>query len=45
LGPGNDRVAFTLSNFTTLNIDGGAGTDVVIKTTTTIGTLHQTTVP
>ena len=45
LGAGNDKAAFTLSSIQTLTIDGGTGTDLLLTTSTTIGTLVKTNFP
>lgn len=45
LGSGNDKAAFTLSNIQTLTIDGGIGTDLLLTTSTTIGTTVKTAFP
>ena len=42
LGTGNDSAAFTLCNISTLTIDGGTGTNVLLKTSSTFGTLTAT---
>lgn len=45
LGNGADQSNFTLCNIQTLTIDGGAGTDIVTVTSSTIGTINKTNVP
>lgn len=45
MGSGNDKAAFTLCNIGTLTIDGGAGVDVVLITSSTVKTLHETNIP
>jgi hypothetical protein len=42
LGVGNDSAAFTLCNVKTLTIDGGTGTNVLLTTSSTFGTLTAT---
>lgn len=45
LGEGSDKAAFTLCNIGTLTVNGGAGTDIVTATSSTIGTFNRLNLP